>query len=134
MSRKKSKAAKPVAPNLTRRQIWCFRLFTLFGVPLIILLALELGLRLAGFGYPTSFLLPSENHGLKTYVQNDQFGWRFFGANMSRLPEPISITRQKPPGNVRILYSVSPPLLAILNLVTDSHECFRPCWNSVIPA
>ena len=102
MSRKKSKAAKPAAPTLTRRQIWCFRLITLFGVPLIILLALEFGLRLAGFGYPTAFLLPSENHGQKTYVQNDQFGWRFFGANMSRLPEPISITRQKPPGTVRI--------------------------------
>jgi tetratricopeptide (TPR) repeat protein len=64
--------------------------------------ALELLLRLAGFGQPTAFLLPSENHGRKTYVQNDQFGWRFFGANMSRLPEPISIDRQKPPGSVRI--------------------------------
>lgn len=102
ISRKKSKAARPAAPTLTRRQMWCLRLITLFGVPLIVLLALELGLRLAGFGYPTAFLLPSENHGLKTYVQNDQFGWRFFGANMSRLPEPISIARQKPLGTVRI--------------------------------
>jgi hypothetical protein len=102
MNRKNPKAAKPAAPSLTRRQIWCYRLITLFGVPLIILLALELMLRLAGFGQPTAFLLPSENHGQKTYVQNDQFGWRFFGANMSRLPEPISIARQKPPGNVRI--------------------------------
>jgi tetratricopeptide (TPR) repeat protein len=102
MNRKNLKAAKPAAPSLTRRQIWCYRLITLLGVPLIILLALELMLRLAGFGQPTAFLLPSENHGQKTYVQNDQFGWQFFGANMSRLPEPISITRQKPPGNVRI--------------------------------
>jgi tetratricopeptide (TPR) repeat protein len=102
ISRINSKVAKAAAPLLTRRRIWCYRLITLMGVPLIILLALESMLRLAGFGQPTAFLLPSENHGQKTYIQNDRFGWRFFGANMSRQPESISIARQKPPGNVRI--------------------------------
>ena len=63
---------------------------------------LELGLRLGGFGYPTSFLLPSSNQGQKTWVQNNQFGWRFFGARKARLPQPISIPRDKPPGTIRI--------------------------------
>jgi tetratricopeptide (TPR) repeat protein len=62
----------------------------------------ELGLRLAGFGYPTAFLLPSSNHGQKTFVQNNQFGWRFFGARMSRLPHPISVAQAKAPGTIRI--------------------------------
>ncbi len=101
-NRKHPKPSKPDAPELARHRIWWFRLITLFGVPLILLLALESILRLAGFGQPTGFLLPSKNHGRETYVQNDRFGWRFFGANMSRLPEAISIDRQKPDGSVRI--------------------------------
>ncbi len=35
-------------------------------------------------------------------MQNDQFGWRFFGPRMARQPEATSIAREKPPGKVRI--------------------------------
>jgi len=63
---------------------------------------LELGLRLGGFGHPTAFLLRSANQGRETFVQNNQFGWRFFGARMSRLPQPLSILRDKPAGTVRV--------------------------------
>ena len=62
----------------------------------------ELGLRLAGFGHPTAFLLPLRHEGQKTFVQNNQFGWRFFGAQMARLPYPVSIPQTKAPGTVRI--------------------------------
>ncbi|HEX7577886.1 MAG TPA: hypothetical protein VF430_07615, partial [Verrucomicrobiae bacterium] len=74
----------------------------LAGVPLLCFGLLELCLRLAGFGYPTAFLLKSSNHGEKTFVQNDQFGWRFFGSRAARVPDAISIPREKPPGTVRI--------------------------------
>jgi hypothetical protein len=84
------------------KKIWAFRLFALVAAPLALLAAMEIILRLAGFGYPTAFLLPSENHGEKTFIQNNQFGWRFFGRRMARVPASISIARQKPPGTVRI--------------------------------
>jgi tetratricopeptide (TPR) repeat protein len=74
----------------------------LLGAPLLLLALLELVLRLAGFGYPTSFLLPSQNHGQRTFVQNNQFSWRFFGPRLERLPCPLSISRDKPPGTIRI--------------------------------
>jgi len=74
----------------------------LAGVPLLFFGLLELGLRLAGFGHPTAFLLKSSNHGEKTFVQNDQFGWPFFGPRAARQPNAISIPRQKPPDTVRI--------------------------------
>ncbi len=74
----------------------------LAGVPLLFLALLELGLRLAGFGYPTAFLLKSSNHGEKTFVQNNQFGWRFFGPRAARLPDATSIPRAKPPDTIRI--------------------------------
>ena len=82
--------------------MWCFRLMAVVGVPLLLFGLLELGLRLAGFGYPTAFLLKSSNHGEKTFVQNDQFGWRFFGPRAARQPEATSIPREKPPDTVRI--------------------------------
>ena len=74
----------------------------LAGAPLLFFGLFELVLRLAGFGYPTAFLLKSSNRGEETFVQNNQFGWRFFGPRMARLPEAISIPRGKPPDTVRI--------------------------------
>lgn len=72
------------------------------GVPLFFFVLLELGLRVAGFGYPTAFLLKSSNHGEPTFVQNDQFGWRFFGPRAARQPFATSIPREKPSATVRI--------------------------------
>jgi tetratricopeptide (TPR) repeat protein len=74
----------------------------LIGVPLLFFGLLELGLRLAGFGYPTAFLLKSSNHGENTFVQNNQFGWRFFGPRAARQPDATSIPRGKPPDTIRI--------------------------------
>jgi tetratricopeptide (TPR) repeat protein len=88
--------------KLHPKKIYGFRLAALIGVPIGLVVALEMVLRLAGFGYPTAFLLPSENHGKKTFVQNNKFGWRFFGPRMARLPESISFPRVKPAGTVRI--------------------------------
>ncbi|HXR06954.1 MAG TPA: tetratricopeptide repeat protein, partial [Candidatus Acidoferrum sp.] len=82
--------------------MWYFRLMALVGVPLLCFGLLESGLRLAGFGYPTAFLLKSSNHGENTFVQNGQFGWRFFGPRAARVPAATSIPREKPPGTVRI--------------------------------
>jgi tetratricopeptide (TPR) repeat protein len=106
VSRQKSKTKAPVKPvpgaGLSRRRLWFFRFIAMVIVPFVLIGLLELGLRVAGFGYPTAFLLPSRNHEARTFVQNNQFGWRFFGPRMSRLPHAISITQKKSPGTIRI--------------------------------
>ncbi len=89
-------------PQLAGWKLWSFRLLALVLVPLVILTLLEISLRVAGFGYPTAFLLPSSNHDQKTLVQNNAFGWRFFGKRKSRTPAAISILRDKPSGVIRI--------------------------------
>ena len=94
--------AAPSAPRLTGSQLWRLRLLTLVAVPLAVLALIELALRLAGFGHPTAFLLSSVNHGRATFVQNNQFGWRFFGKRLSRVPHPFSILQEKPPDTIRI--------------------------------
>lgn len=94
--------AKGLGQSLSKRKLWCFRVAALVGVPVIVFGLLELGHRLAGIGYPTAFLLKSSNHGEKTFVQNNQFGWRFFYPRTARAPVAISILREKPPDAIRI--------------------------------
>ncbi len=73
------------------------------GVPTTVLGMMELTLRLVGFGYPTGFLLPSQSDGQKVFVQNNRFGWRFFGEAMARIPEPICLSQVKNSNTVRIV-------------------------------
>ena len=89
--------------NFSRRKLWCFRFLFAIGVPLALLGTLELVLRLIGFGYLTGFLLPSQHDGKKVLVQNNQFGWRFFGAAMARMPEPFCLPEIKSSNTVRIM-------------------------------
>jgi tetratricopeptide (TPR) repeat protein len=91
--------------NAVRRsgwRLWRWRLFVLLAAPIAFLVLTEAILRVAGCGYPTGFLLASSRHEEAVLVQNNQFGWRFFGARMSRTPHPIAIAEEKPEGTVRI--------------------------------
>ena len=93
----------PGSARLSRRKLWCFRLLVALGVPLLFLGLTELVLRLVGFGYPTGFLLPTQRDGQKVFVQNDRFGWRFFGAAMARIPVPFCLPQVKSSQTVRIV-------------------------------
>ena len=104
----KSRAARrndPVpktAPRFSGWKLWLFRLLAVVLVPAFFFGLLELILKLIGFGYPSGFLLPSRQAGQQVFVQNNQFGWRFFGPRLARLPAPFSISRQKTADSVRI--------------------------------
>lgn len=82
---------------------WIFRLLLAVGIPLLILGATELALRWVGFGYPAGFLLSSQRDGQPIFVQNDWFGWRFFGPAMARIPEPFCVPKAKGPNTIRII-------------------------------
>jgi tetratricopeptide (TPR) repeat protein len=96
------KAAFQATSRVIGWRLWAFRLLALVAAPALFFGLVELVLRLAGFGHPTAFLLPASQNGQKIFVQNNQFGWRFFGPKLSRLPWPISISQSKAPDTVRI--------------------------------
>ena len=98
----RDKTASPATSRVVGWRLWVFRLLALVAVPALFLGLVELGLRLAGFGYPTAFLLPATQNGQKVFVQNNRFGWRFLGPKLSRLPWSISIPQSKAPDTVRI--------------------------------
>ncbi|MFH0944971.1 MAG: tetratricopeptide repeat protein [Planctomycetota bacterium] len=71
------------------KRSWRRRLLLLLGgllLPIAALLALELGLRAAGYGFPTGFFILDSSGGEPAYVENHQFGLRFFPPALNRHP------------------------------------------------
>lgn len=61
-----------------------------------------MGLRLAGYGYQTSFFNRASVQGRDCLVANDKFGLRFFAPELARTPTPVVIDAVKKPGTIRI--------------------------------
>lgn len=112
MTRKRNKPGQPSnasrAPSPDRKRtpvpsgrLWCFRLIALLS-PLLMLGALELSLRLAGYGHPTGFFLTVNDNGRAMLRDNPWFGWRFFPPAVARAPRPLYLPSQKPANTVRI--------------------------------
>lgn len=86
----------------SRGQLWCFRVLALVAIPLVVLGALEGGLRLAGYGYNTAFLIEDE-HDSSLLRDNRVFFWRFFPKALARTAQPIRVAKQTSEGTFRIL-------------------------------
>jgi tetratricopeptide (TPR) repeat protein len=71
-------------------------------IPLVLLAALELGLRLGGYGYPTTFFLESHQGTRPVHIDNVRFGWRFFPRPLARMPQPLVVPVDKPADTCRI--------------------------------
>ena len=104
--RTKAKAEndKPVANSPTAASPFAkhrvlFRWLTALFLPLLFLLGLEAALRLFGWGYPTHFFVRT---GPGLFAENERFGWRFFPRSLARAPDPIRLSKIKPPGTCRI--------------------------------
>ena len=90
--------SSPRPPAQRRR--W-FRLAAL-ALPLVILVLAELGLRLAGYGYPTSLFLRREIAGRDVFINNPDFTRRFFPPGLARTPEVLTFPVAKPAGVTRV--------------------------------
>ncbi len=101
-SPKTDSSAGPDEPpaRLSRRKLWLFRIIAATVVPMVLLGLLELGLRIAGYGYPTSLFVEVPDEGL--YTTNMSFSLRFFPHSISRPPWPAYMQTDKPAGTYRI--------------------------------
>lgn len=87
---------------LSPGRVRLFRVIAGLGVPLVLMLILESGLRLAGFGYPTSFFLRKEIEGRSHWIENARFGLRFFPRSLTRAPASFAIPVRKSTNTFRI--------------------------------
>ena len=99
---KSSAAIKPSTPSLSRPKKIPFALAALLIIPVLLLVLLELGLRAAGFGYPTTFFREVEENNTVYLINNDKFGWRFFPREIARSPATLKFAKTKTPGTYRI--------------------------------
>jgi tetratricopeptide (TPR) repeat protein len=93
--------APPASRPQSKRRLWIFRLTALL-LPLGLLAALELALRLAGYGYDAGFFHRLRIGNKDYFVQNDDFSLQFFPKETTRTPGPIRMPVHKAPGTFRI--------------------------------
>jgi len=90
-------------PALSARgRLWLFRGITVAVVPIALLVVMEAGLRLAGYGYPASALVGCRVGDRPSVCSNPKFSWRFFPPRIARTATPFVFPRDKPPGTFRI--------------------------------
>ena len=87
-----------VKPSRLRR--WLYRFIAMVVLPLLVLALVELGLRIGGVGYATTFFSPIP--GTDAYTVNPRFGWRFFPRDVSRQAWSFYLPKHKAPGVYRI--------------------------------
>ena len=95
--------SKPVR-NISRRRRWFYRLIAMTVVPVFLLALLEFGLRIFGYGYPTTFFVerPESNNDGPIYAENLNFGRRFFPPGLVRHPMTIAMPKVKKEGTYRV--------------------------------
>lgn len=89
--------------KLSPARLWLFRLVfavLAIGVPLGLL---EAALRLAGQGHPAAFFLRRPIDGQDCWVENPDFGRRFFPAALARTAPPLKIPVARAPDTLRVV-------------------------------
>jgi tetratricopeptide (TPR) repeat protein len=86
----------------SRCRLWVMRLFAMIFVPLFVLGGIELGLRLAGYGYDTHFFRKIQINGHDFYVANEKFSDRFFPPSIARIALPFRFAAEKATNSYRI--------------------------------
>jgi tetratricopeptide (TPR) repeat protein len=74
----------------------------MIALPLIVLGTIELGLRLAGYGYQTGIFKKMTIDGKSYLANNDDFSLRFFPPRAARFLGPVRMATPKSPGTYRI--------------------------------
>ncbi len=70
--------------------------------PIIVLGLAEGGLRLAGYGHPTRFLVPARHAGQAVWHDNQFFGYRFFAPSLARAPAAIALPAARATNTCRV--------------------------------
>ncbi len=89
-------------PAPSGRKLWAFRLIAAMGIPALVLLAGELGLRLTGYGHHPSAIIETTIDGQSHACDNSRFAWRFFPRHLAREASPYAFPEAKPDNTCRI--------------------------------
>jgi tetratricopeptide (TPR) repeat protein len=88
-------------PRPSAAKTWLFRAVLVAVFPTLLLLGLEAGLRLAGFGRPKGFLIPDDQPGF--YRTNPDYVSLYMPGSFELRPLNYRVAARKPPNTVRIV-------------------------------
>jgi tetratricopeptide (TPR) repeat protein len=83
-------------------RLWLFRITAIFAIPTLLLIFLEIGLRIVGFGHPTRFTATCEVNGRIVSCENHTFSRLFFPPKLARPTIPFVLPLEKPAKTYRI--------------------------------
>ncbi len=83
-----------------RYTIWIYRLLLALVAPILLLVGLEFGLRMSGYGFSTDFFIASEDG--KAWVENPKFAWQFYSPSSRLKPHPFRLSQAKSEDSIRI--------------------------------
>ena len=89
-----SELRQPETDKPRGARLWFFRLAAAVLIPALFLLTVELGMRLASYGYATAFIVPVAGRD-DVVTTNPRFGWRFFPRLLARSPVPLEIPEER---------------------------------------
>ena len=87
--------------GLTGPRLWLYRLLALVAVPALLLVALEIGLRVCGYGRATGFMIPDAKEGF--YRTNQSYVRLFMPETFDLRPLNFRVARQKQQNTVRVV-------------------------------
>jgi len=88
--------------SITGRRLWLFRIIAITVIPALVLLLVEVGLRIAGYGYPAGAVIKCKVKGEDAYCENAKFAWQFFPKKIAREFYPFTFAADKPANTYRI--------------------------------
>ncbi|MBI5424318.1 MAG: hypothetical protein HZA32_09515 [Opitutae bacterium] len=99
-------APRPDAPlrsvsATTGVRLWVFRALALVAVPALLVVGLEIGLRVAGYGRPTGFLIPDREPGM--FRTNPDYVRLFMPESFDLRPLNFRVAREKPANTLRVV-------------------------------
>ncbi len=89
--------------HVTGWKLWLFRVLAITIIPAFLFIILEIGLRITGYGYPTSLAVRREANGVDSYCSNIKFSWRFFAPEIARTMDAFAFPVKKSDDTYRIL-------------------------------
>lgn len=87
---------------ITGWRLWLFRVIALTVIPALLFLLLEVTLRVAGYGFPTTATIKCKVKATASYRDNTKFSWQFFHPNIARAADPFIFPEEKSNDTCRI--------------------------------
>ena len=126
--------AKPAAVPPTGWRLWVFRLVAAVGIPVLVLLVAEMGLRLVAYGYDPSAIIETRIDG-KTYAcDNSRFAWRFFPKHLAREASPYIFPEPKPDNACRIFVLGASAAMGVPEPMFTAQLAMMTTLSTIVPA